>query len=30
MANATRRSGDVIAQDWGENFNAVSHKAARS
>ena len=27
---STRWSGDVIARDWGENFIAVSHKAARA
>ena len=25
-----RRSGDVIEEGWGENFNAVSHETARS
>ena len=26
----TRRSGDVIAEGWGENFKAVSHETARA
>ena len=27
--HTSRRSGDVIAVGWGENFNAVSHETAR-
>ena len=26
----SRRSGDVIAEDWGGNFNAVCHETARA
>ena len=28
--DASRRSGDFIAEGWGENFNAVSHETARA
>ena len=27
---STRQSGDVTAEGWGENFNAVSHETARA
>ena len=30
LCKYTRRSGDVIEEGWGENFNAISHESARA